>query len=249
MRQNFDESLKEVLTYEGGYVDHPRDPGGATNYGITIGTYSNYRARVFGKPETTKQNLKDITMSEVHAIYKRYYWDSIGADTMPSGYDFALFDLAVNSGAARANTWHKGIDVSNPASAIIALCNKRLSFVQGLSTWSVFGRGWARRIASVKAKAMLMAGAPYTLDAEVKEHKAKSAAQLGGAIVAIGGSGAAIQNIDMLTVSPFSVFAFWAITTLLMAFLVWVSRQNKVVADTMQQVIDKVRGDDHVGVG
>src|SRR5690349_1648581 len=101
MRANFDASLAAVLHHEGGYVNHPRDPGGATNKGVTQKTYDNWRVD-HGLPP---QSVRLITPAEVMAVYKRRYWDAVKGDSLPAGLDYCLFDLAVNSGPVRAITF------------------------------------------------------------------------------------------------------------------------------------------------
>ena len=83
MKQNWERSIKEVLKHEGGYVDHPQDPGGATNLGITLNTYRSYRRN----QHLTANDLKNITMDEVYDIYKTMYWDKVRGDDLPSGGD------------------------------------------------------------------------------------------------------------------------------------------------------------------
>jgi lysozyme family protein len=152
MESNFDYCLKEVLKHEGGWADHPRDPGGATMKGITIGTYSQWKGRRMSKAE-----LRAIPDAEVSAIYKRNYWDKVRGDDLPSGLDYVAFDAAVNSGPARGAKWlQQGLGVaadgkigpktlaaaesSDALSAIVAATNARLAFLRGLSTWPTFGK-------------------------------------------------------------------------------------------------------------
>lgn len=155
-----------VLASEGGYVDHPSDPGGATNLGITHKTLAAWR----GKP-VTKQDVRNLTRDEALQIYKAQYWDAVRGDQLPAGLDYAVFDYAVNSGPARAvkdlqRVLGVGVDgivgaqtlaAANARSAsdlINALCDRRLEFVRGLSTYATFGRGWESRIASVRRNSL-----------------------------------------------------------------------------------------------
>ena len=93
MNRNFERALSLVLEHEGGYVDHPRDPGGATNLGITLDTLSSWLGRV-----ATKADVLALKVSDVGPIYRRRYWDTIEGDELPDGLDYAVFDFAVNSG-------------------------------------------------------------------------------------------------------------------------------------------------------
>ena len=94
---NFERALPLVLKHEGGYVDHPNDPGGATNLGVTIGTLSSW----LGRP-ATKAEVKALTRATVAPIYRKNYWAAIRGDELPAGLDYAVFDFAVNSGPKRA---------------------------------------------------------------------------------------------------------------------------------------------------
>ena len=64
-----------ILSWEGGFVNDPADAGGATNKGVTIGTFR----QVFGKDKTVA-DLKAMTDAQWHTIFKRYYWDKWKAD-------------------------------------------------------------------------------------------------------------------------------------------------------------------------
>jgi lysozyme family protein len=168
MDRNFAKSLKLVLKYEGGYVNHPKDPGGPTNKGITLATYQRYINR-----SGTIANLKAITDQEVAKVYRKQYWDAVKGDDLPDGVDFATFDFGVNSGPARAAKYLQAVVgakadgqigpatiaavKSKPRQAVISdLCAKRLTFLKGLKTWPTFRKGWESRVNSVRAEALLM---------------------------------------------------------------------------------------------
>ena len=168
---NFDACLKKVLEHEGGYVDHPADPGGATNLGITRATLARWRGRAVSKAE-----VKALTRVEAAKIYRAFYWDEIAGDALPAGLDFAVFDYCVNSGpgrAARALQTVAGVKADGrigkitlaavnavePAALITAYCRKRLSFLESLKTFAVFGRGWRRRVRETETLALSMATA------------------------------------------------------------------------------------------
>src|SRR5215207_8607949 len=90
---NFERAFALTLKHEGGYADHPGDPGGATNLGITIGTLSDWIGR-----SATKAEVRALTRDAVRPIYRKNYWDRIGGDRMEPGFDYACYDFAVNSG-------------------------------------------------------------------------------------------------------------------------------------------------------
>ena len=166
---NFKESLKMVLVHEGGYGDHPKDPGGATNKGVTIAVFR----RFFGK-DKTKDDLRNITDEEISLVYRKGYWDKCKCDKLPTGVDYVVFDAAVNSGVSRSSKWlqsaigarQDGIIGSKTlaranqfpghVSLIIGMCDLRFRFLTKLKTWEVFGRGWSNRIDRVRIDGISM---------------------------------------------------------------------------------------------
>lgn len=167
MNSNFDECLKMVLAHEGGFVNHPKDPGGATNRGVTQKVYDAYR-KTRARP---MQSVKFITPDETKAIYKFQYWDRVQGDFLPRGLDYAVFDFAVNSGVSRASEYLQacvGVErdgvigaltlsaIGNPANVINALCDRRMSFLRNLPRFVFFGRGWTRRVVEVRKHALEM---------------------------------------------------------------------------------------------
>lgn len=163
------ESLARVLVHEGGYVNHPSDPGGPTNKGVTQRVYDSYRK---GK-SLAKRSVKSITNDEVADIYDRQYWDAVKGDQLPPGVDYVLFDGAVNSGPSQSIKWLQralgplytgrvdGImgmgtltalrSVNNHDALIDRICANRLAFLRALKTWKTFGKGWSARVAGVRA--------------------------------------------------------------------------------------------------
>lgn len=161
-KSTYEEALRRLLAHEGGYTNHPSDPGGPTNFGITIHDYRKYV-----KPNATAADVKAMKLSEAKAIYRAKYWDSQRCDDLPAGVDYCIFDYGVNSGIGRsAKVLQRlvGVPVDgrigaatlaavakrDPATLVNAICNERLRFLQSLKTWGVFGKGWGRRVAEVK---------------------------------------------------------------------------------------------------
>jgi lysozyme family protein len=178
MKTNFEECLEEILKHEGGWADHPSDPGGATMKGVTIGTFAQFKGR-----KVTKDELRAISYADLRAIYRRKYWDVVKGDDLPAGLDLVAFDAAVNSGPSRGARWLQqalGVKVdgqigpetiakarrADPAPAIEAALDFRLAFVRSLRTWPTFGKGWSRRIADVRATALAMATEEPTFTAD-----------------------------------------------------------------------------------
>jgi lysozyme family protein len=170
----FDACLSEVLGHEGGYVDHPEDPGGATNMGITRKTLARWR-KVSPWWDLPKSAVKALGRDEAGRIYRAGYWDAVKAGQMPAGVDLALFDFAVNSGPHRAVTTLQALlgvkadGVVGPltldalrrrkaADVIAPLCDRRLGFLRQLGNFASFGRGWTARVAAIRKAALAAAG-------------------------------------------------------------------------------------------
>lgn len=154
---NFDQAFHLLLGHEGGYSNHPSDPGGETMWGITLKS-----ARAAGYTGS----MRDMPVEFAKTVYRRRYWDSVRADDLPEAVRYAVFDAAVNSGISQASRWLQraarvaddGIigpvtlravrDVA-PEILLRRLLSQRLQFMTDLSTWPTFGRGWARRIAAI----------------------------------------------------------------------------------------------------
>jgi lysozyme family protein len=163
------ESIKRLLASEGGYINHPSDPGGPTNFGITIADYRRYV-----KPDATAADVRVMKVEDATAIYREKYWRAMRCDDLPAGLDYCVFDYAVNSGTGRVPKVLQrvlGIGVSGrmdevtlagvrrreTRALIQAVCDERLRFLQGLKTWPVFGKGWSRRVGEVRSAALAFA--------------------------------------------------------------------------------------------
>ncbi|MEM0444201.1 MAG: glycosyl hydrolase 108 family protein [Candidatus Caldarchaeum sp.] len=134
----FDKALSFTLKWEGGYSNHPSDPGGATNMGITQSTYDAWRNSK-GLP---KQDVKNLTRDEAARIYRERYWDPLKVDNANPALALIAFDSAVNHGVSTSLKW---LSESNGDWRKFAAI--RLEFYTKLRTWEVFGRGWTRRLA------------------------------------------------------------------------------------------------------
>lgn len=174
MKDNFESSLKHLLAHEGGWSDHPADPGGATMKGVTLQVFREFKRN----PHITKEELRNISDEDLATIYKKRYWDAVRADELVSGVDYAVFDCAVNSGPGRAikilqacvGTTPDGGFGSVTMAAVAQFqgdvaktlvkeyCEKRLDFLKSLKTFEVFGRGWERRVNEVEKTALEMLG-------------------------------------------------------------------------------------------
>ncbi len=169
--------LDVVLKLEGGYVDDPADPGGATNMGITRATLAAWRG-VSPASALAKAEVKALGRAEAAEIYRGQYWNRCRCGDLPAGLDLAVFDFAVNSGPDRAIRALQGaVGVSSDGiigpitlaavadrrsvldKLIATICDGRLSFLQRLATYATFGRGWSSRVATIRRAALQMAAA------------------------------------------------------------------------------------------
>ena len=170
MKENFEKCLALMLAHEGGFVNHKDDPGGMTNLGVTKRVWEEWTGH-----EVDEKQMRALTPELVAPLYKRKYWDACRSDDLVSGVDYAVFDVAVNSGAGRAIKFLQscvGVDADggfgsrtlaavkvaeqDPERLIELYCAKRLEFLQSLKTFETFGKGWSRRVAEVKDKALAM---------------------------------------------------------------------------------------------
>lgn len=171
---DYDACEARVLAHEGGYTNDPRDPGGPTNWGITIED-----AHLYWKKDATAADVRAMPVSVAKDIYRSKYWDALRCDALPAGVDDSVFDYGVNSGIGRAgkvlrrvigepdSDWHVTENVlaalrkREPKAVITTINDERLKFLQGLSTWGHFGDGWGKRVAEVRAYSLALdAGVP-----------------------------------------------------------------------------------------
>ena len=165
MERNFSEALAHTLKFEGGWANHPNDPGGTTMKGVTHKTYANYLGR-----DVTHDELRAISDEHLADIYRKRYWDACRCDELPAGLDLAVFDAAVNTGPAQAARLLQRI-VGVPADGgigpktiaavnsyvaghglhalIEAYTEARQSFYRLLPTYVHFGEGWRKRADNV----------------------------------------------------------------------------------------------------
>lgn len=238
MKQTLDEYFPQLLKHEGGYVDHPKDPGGATNLGITIKTLSNWR----GHP-VTKADVRALTRAEAVSIYRANYWNKIRGDELLAGPDAALFDIAVNSGPGRAVQWMHLTVGKNAVDAIKAISSKRRAFFQSLSTFKTFGRGWMRRVNEVEAWAIAWsyravgANPSGVLKAEANASRAtvkKVDATNGGVTGASVAAGANSGGVDWVTIAAVGLPVLLAI-----GVLIYKSVEHRGRAEALEMLTDE----------
>jgi lysozyme family protein len=170
MQSNWDNAFKMMLASEGGYVNHPSDPGGMTNLGVTKRVWEEWVGR-----ESNEKEMRSLTSEMVEPLYKRKFWDACKCDELPSGIDYLVFDFAVNAGVGRsAKILQTAVGVTPDGgigpvtlAAVNAIPEAELvekfsqakeDFYRSLNTFETFGKGWLNRVAAVKIKATSMLG-------------------------------------------------------------------------------------------
>lgn len=169
MTKNFRDCLELVLKSEGGYIDHPKDPGGRTNLGVTQRVWEEW----VGHPVTEK-DMRELTPEKVAPMYEMRYWRTSYCEKLPRGLDLLVFSMAVNAGAGRSvkllqdaigvlpdgvigpNTMAK-INEANVETLIDKFSEARTAFYKGLKTFPVFGKGWLSRTDKERLEALDMA--------------------------------------------------------------------------------------------
>jgi hypothetical protein len=240
MQTNVGPVLDFVFKYEGGFVNDPRDPGGATNLGITKRALEAFRGH-----SVSVDDVRALKRPEAELIYIKNYWKPINGDSLPVGVDLAAMDVSVNSGPGKATKWYSEAKAvsSMPLEQIKIICAKRLSFMQGLRTWSHFGKGWAARVSACEAKALVMAGKalslhPNTMTKElvIESDKSKTKSSKAAKGAAASGGGGAITTADAATSGHTGkVIAFIMIAALvgMCVVLVIKAMQHQQRADAM----------------
>jgi len=156
--ENWIKCLETILHHEGGYVNHPKDPGGETNLGVTKRVYEEFGGT---------KDMKDLTREDVEPIYKKNYWDRLKGDQLPAGLDLCVFDFGVNAGTGRAAKFLQKMIGTTPDGGIGPMTLKsvneyvtkngientikryqmgRQKYYESLSTFATFGKGWTRRV-------------------------------------------------------------------------------------------------------
>lgn len=159
MRENRNQVQAWIGLSEGGFSNHPKDPGGATDRGITQGTFDAWN-RMHGRP---LRPVRGISKAEAEDIIAFQYMDPIRFDALPSGLDYAMADYAVNSGPSRAvrelqrivGAQADGVMGAKTLAVVarfgapdlvLILCERRMAFLRSLKTWATFGKGWKARV-------------------------------------------------------------------------------------------------------
>lgn len=154
---DFDAAFAQLFGHEGAYSNHKDDPGGETMWGVTV---------AMARQNGYSGAMRDMPVDVAKVIYQKRFWSAVKADQLPNDVRYIVFDAAVNSGVTQAIFWLQraagvtddGILGPKTLAAVAnadphRLCRKilaqRLKFMTDLKTWDTFGKGWARRIASI----------------------------------------------------------------------------------------------------
>lgn len=168
MLSNWSNAFALMLKSEGGFVNHPSDPGGITNLGVTKATWENWVGR-----ESDEAEMRGLTPEKLEPLYKKKYWDAVRGDELPAGISYLLFDFAVNAGVGRSiKTLQTAVGVTpdggfgpmtmaavqavDPVELIERFSQAKEDFYRSLNTFATFGKGWLNRVADVKVKASSM---------------------------------------------------------------------------------------------
>ena len=169
MTGNFKECLAIVLKSEGGFVNHPDDPGGMTNLGVTKRVWQEYTGH-----EADEKEMRSLTPEKVAPLYEQRYWRPTYCEVLPRGLDLLVYSMAVNGGPGRAVKLLQQsigcipdgvvgprtmelIKSSNVAELIAKYSDTRRSYYRSLKTFPVFGKGWLNRVDHEEAQALNMA--------------------------------------------------------------------------------------------
>jgi lysozyme family protein len=162
----FKKCLELVLKSEGGYIDHPKDPGGRTNLGVTQAVWEEW----LGHPVSEK-DMKAFTPEKVAPMYEMKYWRTSYCEKLPQGLNLLVFSMAVNSGSGRAvkllqrclGLVEDGV-IGARSMAKIQECSAvdlverysatRKAFYESLKLFPVFGNGWLNRCDKERLEAL-----------------------------------------------------------------------------------------------
>ena len=253
MQNNFQSIMDEVFKHEvghewktGGLVDDPKDPGGLTKWGIAQRSHQNL-------------DIRGLDKLDALMIYEREYWKPCRGPDLPTGLDLVAMDGAVNSGPKRSIKWlqralmvkadgkagPKTLKAARVAARIPAIkraCANRMGFLQGLLTFTTYGRGWSRRVAEVEAVSVSMAAAEVGLGIarEALLTEAQQASTAAGRQNKATAAPVTAAGGITLTDMPAPMLGALAAMLALAAFILWLkSAHNRNRARAFQQAAIK----------
>ena len=176
MSRDFEAAWQFTCTWEGGYVDNPEDPGGATNHGITMATLQHWRGP---NVVVTKRDVQALGVDEAGAIARSLYWRPMDCGALPAGVGLLVFDFGFNAGPRQSvqevQRWlgFTGADVdgvmgpqtelaikgAHAVPLILGVSDAEVNFYRSLATFPVFGQGWLDRVRARREQCLTMAQA------------------------------------------------------------------------------------------
>lgn len=251
MDYNFPQIMDETHVWEGGYVNHPDDPGGSTNMGITQGTLNAERKHDPSLPP----DVRNLTVNQAGSIYMRSYWKKVRGPDLPSGLDHVAFDGAVNSGPKRGARWlqtgvgvtadgiignrtvarAKALSQGERGIAITKACDARRGFLRGLRIFSTFGKGWMRRVNGVEAHAHKLANTSAQEAAVAEKRSVKEANT--GAVGTGAGVGGGVVSYDTIAANlpTYAIVAAGIVLLLFVANQFGRARNDRQRADLIRK--------------
>jgi lysozyme family protein len=168
MQGNFKQCLDLILKSEGGFVNHPDDPGGMTNLGVTKRTWEEYTGH-----QADEKTMLSLTPEKVAPLYEQRYWRPTYCEVLPRGLDLLIFSMGVNGGPGRAvkllqsaigcvpdgvigSRTMELIKQSNALDLIAKYSEARRSYYKSLKTFDIFGKGWLSRVDREETEALNM---------------------------------------------------------------------------------------------
>jgi lysozyme family protein len=156
---DFSEAVRIIFHHEGGFVNHPEDPGGSTKFGISQKSYPHI-------------DIHALTEDEAREIYHKDFWLSLKLDRLPPKLRLLIFDCAVNQGPARAIMYLQRacgaptdgkigpvtlqlVPMFSEGFLVDSIARQRLQSYIRHPKWSVFGAGWASRLQDVVLRSLV----------------------------------------------------------------------------------------------
>jgi hypothetical protein len=144
----FEKALEFALQWEGGFVNDPDDPGGATNYGVTLRTLRDAGYDIDGDGDVDVDDIRNLDLGTVAKIYREKYWNVINADSLDNSLAIAAFDTAINCGAGRVNRW---LNQCDDWQDMLNLRNIHyLTIIKKNPVLKKYQRGWMNRVNDLK---------------------------------------------------------------------------------------------------
>lgn len=230
-----------TAAWEGGYVNHPKDPGGPTDRGVTQATYDAWRK----KRGLALKPVKGISATEAEQLFFDEFWSPINGERLAIGVDLATYDGSVNSGVSRGLKWLHASVGGSDVQTIKNICAKRLGFMQSLKIWKSFGKGWGRRVADIQAKAIAWSLAATAAPSVVAEQMSAEAAkkdavarrQSAGSVASSVGSGTTVISSSSQQAVDWTLTGIGVVIALVAVVFAWRAILNRQQATALRQAM------------